>query len=219
MRADDNHQKNQREQRSVVLQDGMSWKEKREMRLRYDAEADAYDELYSDEQRTKYELASRRIVLCGGDRILDSGCGSGIFLEKVAGRVQFAVGVDLSPKMLERAKLRVVRISNVELVCADIDFLPFSEGTFRHVFMFTVLPDVHTYWGDTISEALRALGARGIMTLSVPKKETSGEKLLRKLSTNGLEPRELIDDDKTPDYIVISKEARKTIRKREATSP
>ena len=34
----------------------MSWKEKREMRLRYSAEADGYDELYSDEQRTKYEV-------------------------------------------------------------------------------------------------------------------------------------------------------------------
>ena len=196
----------------------MSWKEKREMRLRYDAEADGYDELYSDEQRTKYELAFRRIVFCGADRILDCGCGTGIFLEKVAGRVQFAVGVDLSPKMLERAKLRLGQISNVELVCADIDFLPFSEGTFRHVCMFTVLPG-HTDWGNTISEARRVLRRHGIMTLSVLKKETSSEKLLRKLSMNGLEPRELVDDDKTPDYIVISKEARKTIRKGEATSP
>jgi hypothetical protein len=47
--------------------------------------------------------------------------------------------------MLERAKLRLGQISNVELVCADIDFLPFSEGTFRHIFMFTVLPG-HTDW-------------------------------------------------------------------------
>ena len=187
------------------------------MRLRYNAETDGYDELYSDEQRTKYELAFRRIVFCGADRILDCGCGTGIFLEKVAGRVQFAVGVDLSPKMLERAKLRLSQISNVELVCAEIDFLPFSEGTFRHVFMFTVLPG-HTDWGYTISEALRVLESEGIMTLSVLKKETSSEKLLRKLNMNGLEPRELIDDDKTPDYIVISKEARETIRKGEASS-
>jgi hypothetical protein len=70
-----------------------------------------------------------------------------------------------------------------------------------------------------MSEALRALRTHGIMTLSVRKKETSSEKLLRKLSMNGLEPRELVDDDKTPDYIVISKEARKTTRKGEATSP
>jgi ubiquinone/menaquinone biosynthesis C-methylase UbiE len=184
----------------------MSWKEKREMRLRYNAEADGYDELYSDEQRTKCELAFRRIVFCGADRIVDCGCGTGIFLEKVAGRVQFAVGVDLSPKMLERAKLRLGQISNVELVCADSDFLPFSEGTFRHVFMFTVLPG-HTDWSYTISEALRVLRRHGIMTLSVLKKETSSKKVLRKLSTNGLEPRELIDDDTTLDYVVISEKS------------
>jgi malonyl-CoA O-methyltransferase len=187
------------------LQDSISWKEKREMRLRYDAEADGYDELYSDEQRTKYELVFRRIVLCGADRILDCGCGTGIFLEKVAGRVQFAVGVDLSTKMLDKAKLKLSQVSNVELVCADIDSLPFSEGTFRHVFMFTVLLS-HTHWGYTISEALRVLRRHGIMTLSVPKKETSSQKLLRKLRMNGLEPRELIDDDTTVDYVVISGE-------------
>jgi len=36
----------------------------------------------------------------------------------------------------------------------------------------TVLPSVHTYWVDTVSEALRVLRTHGIMTLSVLKKET-----------------------------------------------
>jgi hypothetical protein len=49
------------------------------------------------------------------------------------------------------------------------------------------------------------LGTHGIMTLSVPKKETSSEKLPRKLRMNGLEPRGLIDDDTILDYMVISK--------------
>jgi ubiquinone/menaquinone biosynthesis C-methylase UbiE len=150
-------------------------------------------------------LALRRTVFSGEDLVLDCGCGTGIFLERVAGSVQFAVGLDLSPKTLETARLRLGRISNVDLVRADIDFLPFSEGSFGRVFMFTVLPSVQTYWGDTISEALRVLGRHGIMTLSVPKKETSGEKLLRKLSMEGLEPGELVDRDTTLDYIVISK--------------
>jgi len=183
----------------------MRWKEKREMRLRYDAEADGYDELYSDEQRMKYELGLRRIVFCGEDLVLDCGCGTGIFLERVAGSVQFVVGLDLSPEMLERARLRLGQISNVDLVCADIGFLPFSEGSFGYVFMFTVLPSVQTYWGDTMREALRVLRRHGIMTLSVPKKETSGEKLLRKLGMEKLEPGELVDHDTTLDYIVISK--------------
>jgi len=76
----------------------MSWKKKREVRLRYDAEADAYDELYLEEQTIKYELALRRIAYSGADRILDCGCGTGIFLEKVVGSMKFAVGVDLSSK-------------------------------------------------------------------------------------------------------------------------
>ena len=96
----------------------MSWKEKREIRLRYDAEANGYDELYSDEQRTKFEFALHRIALRREDRILDCGCGTGLFLEKVAGSVQFAVGLDLSPKMLHRAQLRLGELSNVDLICA-----------------------------------------------------------------------------------------------------
>ena len=71
------------------------------MRLRYDAEADGYDELYSDEQRTKYELAFRSIVFCGADRILDCGCGTGIFLEKVAGTVTTALDAERFTRLLE----------------------------------------------------------------------------------------------------------------------
>ena len=180
----------------------MSGKKKREIRFRYDSEADGYDELYSDEQRTKYELALRRIAIGREDRILDCGCGTGIFLEKVAGNVQFAVGVDFSPKMLHRAQLRLGRLSNVDLVCADFDFLPFSGGTFAYVFMFTVLL-APAYWGGTIRESLRVLRTRGTMTLSVPKRETSSEKLLRKLRESRLEPRELVDRQTTVDYLVI----------------
>jgi len=190
----------------------MSGKKKRKIRFRYDSEADGYDELYSDEQRTKYELALRCIAISREDRILDCGCGTGIFLEKVAGSVQFAVGVDFSPKMLHRAQLRLGQLSNVDLVCADFDFLPFSGGTFTYVFMFTVLL-APAYWGNTIRESLRVLRTRGTMTLSVPKRETSSEKLLRKLRKSRLEPRELIDRQTTVDYLVIGKRVRECVEK------
>jgi hypothetical protein len=42
---------------------------------------------------------------------------------------------------------------------------------------------------------------------SVPKKEISSENLPKKLSMNELEPRELIDDQTTQDYLIISKRA------------
>lgn len=184
----------------------MGWKGKSEVRLHYDTEADAYDELYSEEQRIKYELVLHRIACSSEDRILDCGCGTGIFLEKVASRVQVAVGVDLSLKMLERAKLRLSQISNVELVCADIDFLPFPRASFSYVFIFTALL-APGYWADSIREALRVLESDGTITLSVLKKEISSENLPKKLSMNGLEPRELVDDRTTQDYLIISKRA------------
>jgi ubiquinone/menaquinone biosynthesis C-methylase UbiE len=191
----------------------MSWKKKKEVRLRYSAEANGYDELYSDEQRTKYELVLPRVALSEGSRILDCGCGTGIFLEIVAGRVRVAVGVDLSPEMLEKAKRKLGPISTVDLVCADIDFLPFSGSIFRHVFMFTVLPSVRTYWGNAIREGLRVLETHGIMTLSIPKKETSSRNILKKLSRSGLGPGELIDDEGALDYVVVSEKALKTVMK------
>jgi len=152
----------------------------------------------------KYALALRRMVFSGKVRVLDCGCGTGLFFEKVAGSVEFAVGVDLSTKMLDKAKLKLGQVSNIDLVCADIDFLPFSEGIFRYVFMFTVLPS-HTDWAETINEALRVLGIHGMMILSVPKRETSIQQLLARLGMYGLELRELIDDA-TLDYVVISEE-------------
>ena len=169
-------------------------------------EADAYDDLYSDEHRIKYELPLHRIAFSCEDRIIDCGCGTGIFLEKVAGNLQIAVGVDLSPKMLRRAKLRLRQISNVHLLCADFDFLPFPRASFRYVFIFTALL-APKYCADSIREAQRVLESDGIIILSVPKKEISSEQLSKELSMNGLEPRELIDDQTTQDYLTISKKA------------
>jgi ubiquinone/menaquinone biosynthesis C-methylase UbiE len=185
----------------------MSWKKKRKIRLRYDAEANGYDELYSDEQRTKFEFALRRIALRREDRILDCGCGTGLFLENVAGNVHSAVGVDFSFKMLHGAKFRLGQKWNVDLVCADFDYLPFLGGRFSHVFMFTALPNTK-YSGNAISEALRVLEPSGAVALSVPRKETSSEKLLTRLGMNGLKPLELVDHETSLDYVVIGKRAR-----------
>jgi ubiquinone/menaquinone biosynthesis C-methylase UbiE len=92
------------------------------------------------------------------------------------------------------------------LVCADFDFLPFPRASFRYVFIFTALPAPRD-WADSIKEVLRVLESDGIITLSVPKKEISSEQLSKKLSMNGLEARELIDDQTTQDYLIISRRA------------
>ncbi len=185
------------------------WKKKKKVRFRYSAQADAYDELYSDEQRAKCELVLSRFIFSGEERILDSGCGTGIFIEQAAGKVKSVVGVDFSAWMLRKAKLKLGKKSNVDLVCADFDYLPFLEGWFTHIFMLNALPDP-AYWDHAIRQALRVLGIEGGISLSVPKKEISRERLLGKLGKLrecGLELRELINDRITPDYLVVSQRA------------
>jgi ubiquinone/menaquinone biosynthesis C-methylase UbiE len=185
----------------------MDWKWKREIRLQYDIEANGYDELYSQEQRKKHDLAVDHLnALNGKEQILDSGCGTGDFLERVACNVEFAVGIDFSSKALQRARLKLNRLSNVDLVCADFDFLPFAMGTFTHIFMFTALP-APANWSVALSEAMEALAVTGILILSVPKKEISSEELLAKLKKSGLEPRELMAQQETPDYVFIGERA------------
>jgi ubiquinone/menaquinone biosynthesis C-methylase UbiE len=186
----------------------MSWEKKREIRLHYDAEAEGYDELYSEEQRNKYELALRNSPSVNAyENILDDGCGTGIFLEKMAGTVKSAIGVDLSSKTLRKAQAKLCNFSNVHLVCADFDYLPFPAALFNRIFMFTVLPP-RRYWSSIIAETKRVLAEHGIVALSVPRRDSSRENLVTELKANMLELVELIDQHNTPDYVVICKKPR-----------
>jgi ubiquinone/menaquinone biosynthesis C-methylase UbiE len=82
-----------------------------------------------------------------GDRVLDVGCGTGAGLRKLAPLVQRAVGVDLSPGMLERGRVLAAELPNVELREGDSEALPFADGEFTAVVCTTSLhhyprPDV-----------------------------------------------------------------------------
>jgi demethylmenaquinone methyltransferase/2-methoxy-6-polyprenyl-1,4-benzoquinol methylase len=66
-------------------------------------------------------------VVRPGDRVLDACCGTGdlaLACERAGGRV---VGVDFSPRMLERARRKSASVQWVE---ADLLALPFPAGSF-----------------------------------------------------------------------------------------
>lgn len=107
----------------------------------YDSSSETYDELYQEEQMAKYMRGLRMIPGVGGSVVLDAGCGSGLFLKLIAGFVKLAIGLDFSRRMLEIARRNVDRRS-VELVLGDVEHLPFKDGSFDKVFMFTVLQNV-----------------------------------------------------------------------------
>lgn len=65
-------------------------------------------------------------------RVLDIGCGNGRVTRLAAGRAAYALGVDLSAPMLERARASAAAesLGNVEFVQADAQVYDFGEAAF-----------------------------------------------------------------------------------------
>lgn len=61
-----------------------------------------------------------------GGKVLDLGCGSGIFTHFLAQRGLNATGLDLSPKLLELARRNFPEATFIE---GDVEALPFEDGS------------------------------------------------------------------------------------------
>jgi ubiquinone/menaquinone biosynthesis C-methylase UbiE len=61
---------------------------------------------------------------------IDIACGPGTFTRPLAARVGRAIGADLTPAMVEKARAEAARdsITNIEFTCADVYALPFANG-------------------------------------------------------------------------------------------
>src|SRR3989344_5687113 len=64
-----------------------------------------------------------------GKKILEVGCGTGIFTEKLAQTGAEVLAIDLSPDLLMKARNRVLK-NNVNLIEADLEKLPFDKNSF-----------------------------------------------------------------------------------------
>ena len=78
-------------------------------------------------------LAIKKLSLQRGDCVIELGCGTGLnfpFLMEQIGPEGRLIGVDLTPGMLDIARVRVERSGwkNVELVQSDIGAYDFPEG-------------------------------------------------------------------------------------------
>lgn len=83
--------------------------------------------LNEEQQLPTYEEAMRRVGLSAGQRVLEVGCGSGVFLRAAADRGARVTGVDASAALLELARALV---PEAELHHCDMQFLPFADDSF-----------------------------------------------------------------------------------------
>jgi SAM-dependent methyltransferase len=80
-----------------------------------------------EQQSPTYEEAIRRVGIGKGQRVLDLGCGSGVFLRAAADRGAQVVGLDASAALLELARTRV---PEADLRVGDMQFLPYDDDSF-----------------------------------------------------------------------------------------
>jgi SAM-dependent methyltransferase len=102
------------------------------------------------QQLPTYEEAIRRVGIAAGQRVLDVGCGTGVFLRAAAERGAEVFGLDASEALLELARAAV---PEADLRRGDMQFLPYEDDVFDLVTGFNSF-----FFASDIVAALREAG-------------------------------------------------------------
>ncbi len=169
----------------------------------YNMIANSYDLLYGQEQIEKYKLTIKLGNIEFKGKLLDGGCGSGLFEETFKEKTKNCLifGVDISRKLLDKAKQKTVNQPNVFLVCGDLDYLPFPPDMFDFCVVFTVLQNLPNP-KLTLKEIKRVLRKEACLIATYLKTKISLEGFRSLLQEAGLKG-EILDKQKVNEYIAI----------------
>ncbi len=105
------------------------------------------------------------LALNRDDALLDLGCGTGAAVREAAPAVRRAVGFDLSPAMIARARALAASLPNVEFRDGDVTGpLPFSDGEFTALVCTTAFHHFPRPLA-TIAEMSRVLAPHGRLVI------------------------------------------------------
>jgi ubiquinone/menaquinone biosynthesis C-methylase UbiE len=102
-------------------------KDERQVAEWYNKLSSSYDELYGKEQSHKYQTVLEFLGNRHFPVLIDIGCGTGTFIEKARENYDYAIGIDLSNKMLQIAKKR--KTQNTDYVLASSSSLPLKNSS------------------------------------------------------------------------------------------
>ena len=119
--------------------------DKKQVRTIYGRYSSVYDLIFSRLFSPRIKLGLKRLGIEEGDRILEVGVGTGISLTSYPDSCN-VVGIDLTRKMLEKAKEKkaAMQLDNVDLLEMDAENLTFADNSFDHsvaAFVVTVVPN------------------------------------------------------------------------------
>jgi SAM-dependent methyltransferase len=96
------------------------------------AASNVYDAFTPESNALVIDAFKRLADLPAGSRVIDLGCGSGVFTQLLREAGYRVTGLDISPKLVERGR-RVY--PGLDLIVGDAEALPFADGTFDGVLL------------------------------------------------------------------------------------
>ncbi|HUA05886.1 MAG TPA: methyltransferase domain-containing protein [Solirubrobacteraceae bacterium] len=100
------------------------------------------------------------------DVLLDLACGTGAAVREAAVTVRRAVGLDLSPSMIDQARMLAGSLDNVEFRIGDVSGpLPFDDGEFTAIVCTTAFHHFPRPL-DTVAEMYRVLAPGGRVVIA-----------------------------------------------------
>ncbi|HVH45853.1 MAG TPA: methyltransferase domain-containing protein [Labilithrix sp.] len=134
-----------------------------ETRAYYDEFSKSYERHRRPNSKDGYHalVDDLEVELCArygtGKDVLECGCGTGLILERIKAHARRAVGLDLSPGMLDLARARGLDVHE-----GSVTALPFPDASFDVTCSFKVLahvPDI----GRALAEMARVTRPGGVM--------------------------------------------------------
>jgi SAM-dependent methyltransferase len=133
--------------------------------------ADRAEEIWNWESPAGRRRAERRARLLAqhaglgpGRLALELGCGTGVFLEKIALSQARIHGMDLSPDLLAKARAR--RIAGARLLIGDAHRMPYADASLDAVYGSSILH--HLDLEAALAECLRVLKPGGRIAFAEP---------------------------------------------------
>lgn len=179
-----------------------AWKKKRSVMCHYDQSSKVYDLQYSEEQTAKIQTALAHLSLSMSDEVLDAGCGTGILFGYLADEVRSIAGADVSRGLLKEAKRKAKIHSNIGLVLADVDSLPFRNQMFDKAFAITLLQNMPNP-SRTLSEISRVSKPKAAITVTGLRKSFTKEELSKLLKQANLKVEALELDIPMREYVAV----------------
>ena len=99
-----------------------------------------------------------------GKSVLDLGCGQGTLISEMAGEFKVGIGVDISRNIFPKTK------QGIELVQADICFLPFVDAYFDIIITMELIEHLEPHRAKRMLEEIRRLLKQdGTLILTTPR--------------------------------------------------